>query len=175
MQSLRLRHGAHRQPLTGESLVDKDALQKLREPAAFALVGAAGLQVLAGLISLLGGSSSFTYRALGEAGGFGLFTGVGVAALSVLAVLLVTPGESPSSQARVIVIIALAVLGVGLLFGVLTTLAGMAASSSSIGGTSYGPGFSDKAPAFLFGVSKLAVSGIAGYFVFSVFQSLQPA
>ena len=46
-------------------------------------------------------------------------------------------------------------------------LAGMAAGSSSIGGTSYGPGFGDKAPAFLFGISKLAVSGIAGYFVFS--------
>ncbi len=155
-------------------------MQKLREPAAFALVGAAGLQVLAGLISLLGGSGSFTYRALDEAGGFGMVTGVSVAVLATVAVLLVTRGDSPSPQSRVIVIIALAVLGVGILFGVLTTLAGMAASSPSysigdrtIGGG--GPGFGVKAPAFLFGVAKLAMSGIAGYFVFSIFQAMQPA
>jgi hypothetical protein len=160
--------------------VDKDALQKLREPAAFALVGAAGLQVLAGLVSLLGGSGSFTYRALDEAGGFGQLTGVSVALLAGLAVLLVSWGDAPSSQARIIVIIALAVLGIGILFGVLTTLAGMAASSPSytIGDRTIsggGPGFGVKAPAFLFGISKLAVSGIAGYFVFSVFQKMQPA
>ena len=160
--------------------MDKDALQKLREPAAFALVGAAGLQVLAGLVSLLGGSGSFTYRALAEAENFGLLTGIGVAALAILAVLLVTRGDSPSPQARIIVIVALAVLGVGILFGVITTLAGMAASSPSysIGGQTVsggGPGFGEKGPAFLFGISKLAVSAIAGYFVFSIFQSLQPA
>jgi hypothetical protein len=154
--------------------VDKDALQKLREPAAFALVGAAGLQVLAGLVGLLGGDGSFSYRALDEAGGFGLFTGISVAALGALAVFLVSRGETPSPQARTITIIALAVLGVGLLFGVVTTLAGMAASSTTIGGTTYGPGFGTKAPAFLYGVAKIAMSGIAGFYAFSVFQMLQP-
>jgi len=154
--------------------VDKDALQKLREPAAFALVGAAGLQVLAGLVGLLGGDGSFSYRALEEAGGFGMFTGIGVAATAALAVLLVSRTETPSSQAKTISMIALAVVGFGLLFGVITTLAGMAAGGSTIGGVSYGPGFGAKGPAFLYGVAKIAMSGIAAFYAFSIFQMLQP-
>jgi hypothetical protein len=151
-----------------EFLVEKDALQKFREPAGWALVGAAALQLLAGLIGLFAGSGGFTLNALLETASAGLLTGAVLAGLVVLAVVLVTRGESPAPQARVIAMIGLGVLGGALLFGVIALLSGMLASTGSGDGAS-------KAAAFLFGVSKLAVTGIAGFYVFSVFQSLQPA
>lgn len=148
--------------------MEKDALQKFREPAGWALVGAAALQLLAGLIGLFAGSGGFTINALLETASAGLLTGAVLAGLVVLAVVLVTRGESPAPQARVIAMIGLGVLGGALLFGVVALLSGMLASMPSGYGAS-------KAVAFLYGVSKLAVTGIAGFYVFSVFQSLQPA
>jgi hypothetical protein len=150
--------------------VDKDALQRFREPAAWALVGAAGLQLLAGLVTLLFGEYKFTYRALSEAGGPGLFASFTLAALVVLAVLFVTRGESPSPQAKTIAMMGLGLLGAGLLFGVISLLAGMLAGSS----LGVGVGFGAKLSAFLYGASKLVLTGITGYYVFTVFQSLQP-
>jgi hypothetical protein len=153
-----------------EFLVDKDALQRFREPAAWALIGAAGLQLLAGLVALLFGEYKLTYRALSEAGGFGLFAGFTLAALVVLAVLFVTRGESPTPQAKTIATMGLALLGVGLLLGVISLLAGMLAGSS----LGISVGFGAKLGAFLYGVSKLLVTAVAGYYVFTVFQALAP-
>jgi hypothetical protein len=161
--------------------VEKDALQRFREPAAFALIGAAGLQLLAGLVTLLGGDGSFSLKALSEAQSFGYFTGLSVAVLALAAVLLVTRGESPSSQAKIVVMIALGVLGVALLFGVITTLASLFAGGGGValpdgrvvGGLSVP--FSTKLTAFLYGVSKLAITGMVGFFTFTVFQGMQPA
>jgi hypothetical protein len=150
--------------------VDKDALQRFREPAAWALIGAAGLQLLAGLVVLLFGEYQFTYRALIEAGGSGLFASFTLATLVVLAVLFVTRGESPSPLARTIVMVGLGLLGAGLLFGVISLLAGMLAGSGGVTGL----GFGFKLSAFLYAASKLLMTAIAGYYVFTVFQALQP-
>jgi hypothetical protein len=150
--------------------VDKDALQRFREPAAWALIGAAGLQLLAGLVGLLFGGYKFTYRALSEAEGTGLFAGFTLAALVVLAVLFVTRGETPAPQAKTITTVGLALLGAGLFFGVISLLAGMIAGSD----VAVGVGFATKLSAFLYEVSKLVVTGLAGYYVFTVFQALQP-
>lgn len=153
--------------------MDKDALQRFREPAAFALIGAAGLQLLAGLVELFGADGTFTMKALIEARGSGFFAGLSIAVLTLVAVLIATRGESPSPQARIIVTAALAVLGVALLFGLVTTLAGLLAGSS---GQTYGASvpFALKLAGFLYGVSKLAITGIVGFYTFSVFQAMQP-
>jgi hypothetical protein len=145
--------------------VNKDALQRLREPAAFALLGAAGLQLLAGLIFLFSGSS-FTANALSETLGFGFFAGLTTAILAAGAVFFAAYGEQPSKQARNVVFGALGVLGFAALFGVICVLSGLVADGAT-GGI--------KAASFFYGVGKLLLVAIAGYYVFTVFQALQPA
>jgi hypothetical protein len=152
-----------------ETLVNYDAVQRLREPAAWALITAAGLQLLAGLI-LLFAASSFTVQAVSEVSGGNVLTGIALAAIVVVAVLLVTRGESPSPQARTIVLAGLVILGLAALFTVVAVLAGLAA-----GGDETGLGLSSKLAVFLYGVAKVIVIGIAAYFVYTVFQALQPA
>ncbi|WP_026341018.1 hypothetical protein [Actinomadura atramentaria] len=152
--------------------MNKEAVQRLREPAAWVLLAAAGVQLLAGLLDLLISSSeysTFSGRALSETTG-GMFTGVATVALLVVAVLLVThTAAEPTSQARTITLASLVVVGGLALFGVVAWLAGMftdlgEGSSSSI-----------KLVAFLYGASKLAVIGISGWFIFTVFQALPSA
>ncbi|CNE98763.1 Uncharacterised protein [Mycobacterium tuberculosis] len=147
--------------------MNKEAVQRLREPAAWVLLAAAGLHLLAGLITLLGGGGSFTGRALGETQG-GTFLQIVLVAVLVLAVLLVTWGDNPTPQARTITMGALGVLGGIALFGVIAWLSGMLADSQYISALT-------KLAAFLEGAGKLAVVGAGGWFVLTVFQGMQPA
>ncbi|MFA1539728.1 hypothetical protein [Actinomadura monticuli] len=147
--------------------MNKEAVQRLREPAAWVLLAAAGLHLLAGLISLLGGDGSFTSRALGETAG-GTFLQIVLVGVLVLAVLLVTWGETQTPQARTITMGALGVLGGIALFGVISWLSGMLADSEYISALT-------KLSAFLEGAGKLAIVGVGGWFVFTVFQGMQPA
>ncbi|MFG2002400.1 hypothetical protein ACGFNU_24925 [Spirillospora sp. NPDC048911] len=151
--------------------MNKEAVQRLREPAAWALVASAGLQLLAGIIGLLSGDS-FKYNAFSEISG-GTFTSVAVVGLLVLAVFLVTWIDPPTPQARTIVMGALGVLGGIALFTIIAWLAGMLAGGD--GPAEIKISASAKLAAFLMGVAKLAVIGIGGWFVFTVFQSMQPA
>ncbi len=153
-------------PQSGEFTVNKEAVQRLREPVAWVLLAAAGLHLLAGLISLLGGGGSFTGRALGETQG-GTFLQIVLVGVLVLAVLLVTWGDAPTPQARTITMGALGVLGGIALFGVIAWLCGMLADSEYVSALT-------KLSAFLEGAGKLAVVGAGGWFVFTVFQGMQP-
>jgi hypothetical protein len=146
--------------------VNKEAVQRLREPAAWVLLAAAGLHLLAGLISLLGGGGSFTGRALAETRG-GTFLQIVLVGVLVLAVLLVTWGETQTPQARTITMGSLGVLGGIALFGVVSWLSGMLADSDYVSALT-------KLSAFLEGAGKLAVVGVGGWFVFTVFQGMQP-
>jgi hypothetical protein len=147
--------------------VNKEAVQRLREPAAWVLIASAGLQLLAGIITLLGDDGEFTFRALVETRD-GMFLQAGTAGLLALAVLLVTWGETPTPQARTIAMGALGVLAGVALFGVICWLGGMLADGDAVKSLT-------KLAVFLVGAGKLAVVGIAGYYVFTVFQGLQPA
>ncbi|MQY07142.1 hypothetical protein [Actinomadura macrotermitis] len=145
--------------------MNKEAVQRLREPAAWVLLVSAGLQLLAGLMALFVGGGGFTYRAFGETQS-GFFTQVATVALLVLAVALVNwPAES--GQARTITMGALGILGGIALFGVVCWLSAMLVSSEYAGAGS-------KLAVFLYGASKLAVVGVAGWFVFTVFQGMMP-
>ncbi|REE98435.1 hypothetical protein [Thermomonospora umbrina] len=160
--------------------MNKEAVLRLREPAAWVLAIAAALHVLGGLVPLLMGDGKFTHRALSETLDSGLIAGVALTALLATAVLLVIWGGTPTKAARTVVIIALAVFGVALLFGVIAWLAGLVAGGESvtIGDREISSGgFSadTKLAAFLYGAAKLAVLGVGAWFTFTVFQALQPA
>ncbi|HEU5156263.1 MAG TPA: hypothetical protein VFU43_04650 [Streptosporangiaceae bacterium] len=149
--------------------MNHDAVRRLREPVAWALIVAAGLQIIAGLI-LLFAASSFSLQSLIEISSGNVLTGVVVAGVVALAVLLVSYGDSPSAQARLIVIAGLAVLGLAAIFGVIVWLAALGASGETIGVETSG-----KMAVFLYGAAKLIVIGVAGYFAFTVLQGLRPA
>ncbi|WP_026403641.1 MULTISPECIES: hypothetical protein [Actinomadura] len=144
--------------------MNKEAVQRLREPAAWVLLAAAGVHLLAGIIRLLGGNGNFTSRAYDESVG-GVFTEVYIVAMVVLAVLLTTWGTA-TRQARNITMGALGVLGGILLFGVISWLGGMLAE---------GPDSIYKLTTFLIGAAKVAVMGVGIWFVLTVFQGMQPA
>jgi hypothetical protein len=146
--------------------VNKEAVQRLREPAAWVLLAAAGVQLLAGIISLLGGGGSFTLRALGQTSD-GTFLQVTLVGLVSLAVALTALGAAPTPQARTITMGALGVLGGTALFGVISWLSGMLADSDYAGAVT-------KLTTFLLGAADLAVVGVGGWFAFTVFQQLQP-
>ncbi|MFI0367212.1 hypothetical protein ACH35V_04990 [Actinomadura sp. 1N219] len=147
--------------------MNKEAVQRLREPAAWVLIVAAGLQLLAGIISLLGDDGPFTLGALVETRD-GMFLQFGTVGLLVLAVLLVTWGEAPTPQARTIVMGALGVLGGIALFGVICWLAGMLTDSDTTKALT-------KLSVFVLGAGKIAVVGVGGWYAYTVFQGLQPA
>jgi hypothetical protein len=149
--------------------VNYDAVRRLREPIAWALIVAAGLQVIAGLIILFA-ASSFSLQSLIEVSSGNVLTGVVLAGVVVVAVLLVVSGETPSPQARTIVIAGLAVLGLAAIFGVIVWLAALGASGETIG-----VGAAGKMAVFLYGAAKLIVIGVAGYFSYTVLQALRPA
>ncbi|MBT2210687.1 hypothetical protein [Actinomadura sp. NEAU-AAG7] len=146
--------------------MNKEAVQRLREPAAWVLLAAAGLHLLAGIILLLGGDGEFSYRALNETGS-GVFTQFAVVALVVLAVLLATWGPAPTPQARNITMGGLGVLGGVALFGVICWLAGMLANSQIAEAVT-------KLSYFLIGAGKLAVVGLGAWLVFTIYQGMQP-
>ncbi|MBC6456748.1 hypothetical protein [Actinomadura sp. HBU206391] len=159
--------------------MNKEAVQRLREPAAWALLASAGLQLLAGIVALLfGGGKKVTLpggdevstgapygvRVITELTGGQLFTSVTVVGLLVIAVLLVTHGEAPSPHARTIVMGALGVIGGIALFGVIVWLSAVFADVAAM----------VKFSAFLYGAAKLAVVGIGGWLILTVFKALQP-
>jgi hypothetical protein len=153
-------------PESGDATVNKEAVQRLREPAAWVLLAAAGVHLLAGIISLLGGGGSFTLRALGQTND-GTFLQVAMVGLVVLAILLTTWGGTPTPQARTITMGALGVLGGIGLFGVISWLSGMLANSDYAGAVT-------KLTTFLIGAGDLAVVGVGGWFAFTVFKGMQP-
>ncbi|MGW2312647.1 hypothetical protein [Actinomadura luteofluorescens] len=146
--------------------MNKEAVQRLREPAAWVLLAAAGVHLLAGIISLLGGGGSFTLRALGQTND-GTFLQVAMVGLVALAIALTTSGAAPTPQARTITMGALGVLGGIGLFGVICWLSGMLANSDYAGAVT-------KLTTFLVGAGDLAVVGVGGWFAFTVFKGMQP-
>jgi hypothetical protein len=156
--------------------VNKD-VQRLREPGAWVLLGAVVLQVLSGLIGLLvgGGRTPFTFQAFSYVTADQFFTGVTVTGIVVVAVLLVTRlGGPPTRQARTITLGALIVLGVVALLTVICVLAGLGAGDSSAG-ILLESAVTAKFTMFLYGLSKLAVLAVGGFYVFHVYQSFAPA
>ena len=152
-------------------------VQRLREPGAWVLLGAVALQILSGLISLLFGGNGlpFTFRAFQFVSADEFFTGASVVGIALIAVLLATRlGGPPTPQARTIVMGALGLLGLIALVDVICMLAGLAVGSGE-GGIVVDGGLSAKVAMFLYGIAKLAVVGVGGYYILTVFQGFGPA
>jgi hypothetical protein len=164
-------------PITHWSWLVNNDVQRLREPGAWVLLGSVALQILTGLIGLLFGSGTlpFTFHAYQYVNADQFFAGVAVAGLVVVAVLLATRlGGGPTPKARTVALAGLCLLGAIGLLDVICMLAGLAAGGAKQGITLDG-GLSAKVAMFLYGIAKLAVVAVAGYYVFSVFHSFGPA
>jgi hypothetical protein len=156
--------------------VNKD-VQRLREPGAWVLLGSVALQIIVGLIGLLfsGDRLPFTYKAYSYVTSDTFFTGVTLTGLVVVAVLLVTRlGGGPTRQARTIALAGLIVLGVVALTNIVCMLAGLGAGDSS-SGLLLDSALSAKVTMFLYGLAKLAVIAVGGYWVLTAYQSFGPA
>jgi hypothetical protein len=156
--------------------VNKD-VQRLREPGAWVLLGSVALQIISGLIGLLFGGDRlpFTFRAYQFVIADQFFTGVAVTGLVVLAVLLTTRlGGPPTRGARNVVLAALILLGVIALVEVIGMLAGLGAGSNDTG-ILLDNETTAKLTMFLYGIAKLAVLAVGGYYVLTVVQSFAPA
>ncbi|GAB3208807.1 hypothetical protein ACQEU5_05015 [Marinactinospora thermotolerans] len=143
--------------------MNNEAIQRLREPAAWALLGAVGVRMLGGLIYLFGahaseyGPSSIpaNFVARGE-----LFFGpVTVALLLAAVALAVLP--SGRSRAFPVVLASLIMAGLGLLVGLITLIMSFVASA----GYSMAISFSD----FFVTLAHLAILGVAAFVLLKVF------
>lgn len=156
--------------------MNKD-VQRLREPAALVLLGSVALEILSGLINLVFGRGRlpFTYQAFQFIANDAFFTSVTVVGVVVLAVLLATRlGGPPTRGARNVVLGALIVLGVIALLTIVCMLAGLGAGGLD-SGVLLDNALSAKIGMFLYGLAKLAVLAVGGYYILIVFQSFGPA
>jgi hypothetical protein len=155
--------------------VNKD-VQRLREPGAWVLLGAVALQILSGLIGLLFGRGRlpFTMEAFQYVTGDLFFTEAAVTGLVVVAALLVTRiGGPPTRQARNVALAALIVLGVVALLTIICMLAGLGAGGDE-SGVLFDSAATQKITMFLYGLSKLAVLAVGGFYVLHTYQTSAP-
>ena len=152
-------------------------VQRLREPGAWVLLGSVALQILSGLIGLLFGRGRlpFTLQAFQYVTADQFFTGVTLAGVAVVAVMLVTRlGGPPTRQARTVVLAALILLGIAALLDIVCMLAGLGAGGIDTG-VLLDSALTAKVTMILYGLAKLAVIAVAGYYALHVYQSFAPA
>jgi hypothetical protein len=102
------------------------------------------------------------------------FMGVTVTGVVVVAVLLVTKlGGPPTRQARNVALAALIMLGVVGLLTIICMLAGLGAGSSD-SGILLERATTQKIMMLLYGLSKLAVLAVGGYYVLHTYQTSAP-
>lgn len=149
------------------SSVNKEAIQRLREPAAWVLVGTAAASVLSGLFGLLFGTQrlfgadlTFVFNSANVRDSF---IGPQITALPVVSILLATHVGERLPRARTLVQVALGVLGAAAFFGLIVWLAGLGAPFLALGG---------RAGNLLYGAGELALTGIGIYFGLLVLRGL---
>ncbi|GAA3760069.1 hypothetical protein HDA32_004788 [Spinactinospora alkalitolerans] len=148
--------------------MNNEAIHRLREPAAWALLGAVAVQMLAGLINIFGAGAG--YGSVPVAGNMvdraGAFFGPVTVALIVVAVLLMITAPKKSPRTFPVVLAAMILLGIGAVFGVITLIMGF------LTGDNAAVGFSN----FFVTVANLAILVFAGLFLMRLFgdQTLVP-
>jgi len=144
-----------------------DATKKLREPVAYILLAFAALSVLAVLILLFFGDSTFATNALRAQSRLAPGDVSGIVLLLVLAgsVWLVNEAGERTPNARLVTTVALAITGLALLVGLIATFSVFGANGS--GGL--------LTATFISSLAGLALYGAVGYYIFTTFQSLPAA
>ncbi|GAA3970167.1 hypothetical protein FOF52_12860 [Thermobifida alba] len=107
--------------------MNNESIQRLREPAAWALLGAVAAILLGALIYVFGGSSFGDDTSTRFAGIGTTVVGPGTVALILAAVALVLTGPNRSPRTFGIVMMAMIELGIGALFGVISLIMGFVA------------------------------------------------
>ncbi|MEY9215337.1 hypothetical protein ABH917_004783 [Thermobifida halotolerans] len=142
--------------------MNNEAIQRLREPAAWALLGAVAAVMLGALIYVFGGEpdtgSGGSARAFVDIGGH--VVGPGTVALILAAVALVLTGPNRSPRTFGIVLMAMIELGVGALLGVISLIMGFVAYSDTL---------ANAFQHFFVTGANLAVVVFAGLFLIRVF------
>lgn len=140
-----------------------ESAKKLREPIAALLLGAAALYLIVRFAQLFKDNGTFTERALLLQQSF--VDPVWIVVV-VLAGLLVTTTGERTPRARVIVLVALAILGVMALLAIITWLAGLSSDLE------FGLGGNGKIAGSFLLFASLAVIAAALLLLYSLFRSL---
>ncbi|WP_285761184.1 hypothetical protein [Nocardiopsis ansamitocini] len=137
--------------------MNNEAIQRLREPAAWALIGAAGAIMLGALVSIFGADYDATWvmRDIGR----NHFANPVTVALLLGGVLLAVTAPTRSPRTFQIVLTAMILLGAGAVFGFISLIMGFIASAN----------FADGVGHFFLMAGYLAFLAVVGLFVFRVF------
>ncbi|MBB5492678.1 hypothetical protein [Nocardiopsis metallicus] len=141
--------------------MNNETLERLRLPGAWVLLGAVGVQMLAGLIELIIRSSEYNGSfawAMGSAGSS--FYGITITLLLVAAVALVLTSERTRPASFPVILTAMIMVGVGLLFGLIGLISGFIDIDN--GGLAFA--------GFLHRAALLAVLGFFGFYLIKIFN-----
>ncbi|WP_287463727.1 hypothetical protein [Thermobifida sp.] len=105
--------------------MNNESIQRLREPAAWALLGATAAVLLGALIHIFGGPGPDTSARFADVGGSVIGPGTVALILAAVALVLTAPNRSPRTFG--IVMMAIIELGVGALLGVISLIMGFVA------------------------------------------------
>jgi hypothetical protein len=105
--------------------LNNESIQRLREPAAWALLGATAAVLLGALIHIFGGPGPDTSARFADVGGSVIGPGTVALILAAVALVLTAPNRSPRTFG--IVMMAIIELGVGALLGVISLIMGFVA------------------------------------------------
>ncbi|WP_026116962.1 hypothetical protein [Nocardiopsis valliformis] len=141
--------------------MNNETLERLRLPGAWVLLGAVGVQMLAGLIELIIRSSEYNGSfawAMGAAGSS--FYGITITLLLVAAVALVLTSERTRPASFPVILTAMIMVGVGLLFGLIGLISGFIDIDN--GGLAFA--------GFLHRAALIAVLGFFGFYLIKIFN-----
>ncbi|MEU3016161.1 MULTISPECIES: hypothetical protein [unclassified Nocardiopsis] len=143
--------------------MNNETLDRLRLPGAWVLLGAVGVHMLAGLISVIIGSglrdSSFA-EAMVESGGS--FYGFSVSFLLVAAIALVLTSQRTRPNSFPVILTAMILVGVGLLFCLIALISGFLDIRPGQGGLAFA--------GFLGRLAQGAVLGFFGFYLIKIFN-----
>ncbi|MFD0773009.1 hypothetical protein ACFQZ2_03630 [Streptomonospora algeriensis] len=144
--------------------MNNEALNRLRVPAAWALLGAVVAQMLGGLVYIFGHGSAYDASVAANFTGVGsdLFHGPVLIGMLVAAVALVVTAPTKTSVNFPVVLVALILTGLAALMGVVGVIMGFVNANET-------GNLADGFASFLSVGGQLAVIAVAGLFVLRVF------
>ena len=141
--------------------MNNETLERLRLPGAWVLLGAVGVQMLAGLITIIIRSSEqYSSFPLAMTGGGGSFYGLTTTLMLIGAVALVLTSERARASAFPVVLTAMIMVGVGLLFCLISAISGFVDVND--GGIAFA--------GFLSTAASGTVLGFFGFYLIKIFN-----
>ena len=159
-----------------EVIVVVDAVKKLRDVLAFALLAVAALYFIGGLSLLFKSERDFGGAGLPfstRAGAFGYLFSHPILVLSLVAAVVLAAGFGEASRhAKIVVLAALGIGSLSLLFAVICWLTAFGANIGLVSPLFAGVVGAGKVVGSILGIAQLGVLALAMLFIFAVFQRL---